>query len=168
MQWYKNASQIDPLNKAVTSKLLFNQGLANSKLNEPEDAISNLTDALSMNPMYYKALVLRANCHIVLHDYEFTITDLESARNIEVTDEAECSLGIAKSALKKIAIRNKYYNVLEINTEATIDQIKKAYKRKIIQYHSDKTTGKTGHEKNELEKILRKIQEAYRVLCLCN
>lgn len=112
--------------------------------------------------------MLRANCHIALHGYEIAITDLESAIKIEVTDEAERSFGIAKSALKKFAIRNNYYNVLEINTEATIDQIKKAYKGKIIQYHSDKTAGKTGHEKNELEKILREIQEAYRVLCLCN
>lgn len=168
MQWYKTASQIDPSNKAVTSKLFFNQGLINSKLNEPDDAISNLTDALSMNPMYYKALLLRANCHITQHDYEMAISDLDSALKIEETDEAKQSLQIAKSAVKRIAIRKKYYNVLGINTEATIDQIKKAYKGKIIQYHSDKTAGKTGHEKNELEKILREIQEAYRVLCLCN
>ena len=51
-----------------------------------------------------------------------------------------------------------YYDVLGVGRDATDDQIKKAYKRKALQFHPDKNKEEDSEEK------FKKIAEAYEVL----
>ena len=51
-----------------------------------------------------------------------------------------------------------YYEVLGVGRDATDDQIKKAYKRKALQFHPDKNKAEDSEEK------FKKIGEAYEVL----
>jgi DnaJ-class molecular chaperone len=50
------------------------------------------------------------------------------------------------------------YQILEINEHASNDEIKKAYKKKVLQYHPDKNISKTSHIK------FIKIKSAYEIL----
>jgi len=52
-----------------------------------------------------------------------------------------------------------YYNVLEISRNATADEIKKAYRKKAVQFHPDKNPGNA-----QAEKRFKEISEAYEVL----
>lgn len=55
--------------------------------------------------------------------------------------------------------KRDYYEVLEVEKTATVDQIKKAYRKKAIQYHPDKNPGD-----KEAEEKFKEAAEAYDVL----
>ena len=52
-----------------------------------------------------------------------------------------------------------YYDILEISRSATADEIKKAYRKKALQYHPDKNPGDASAEKR-----FKEVSEAYEVL----
>ncbi len=52
-----------------------------------------------------------------------------------------------------------YYDILEISRTATADEIKKAYRKKALQFHPDKNPGDS-----EAEKRFKEVSEAYEVL----
>lgn len=52
-----------------------------------------------------------------------------------------------------------YYNILGVNREATLDDIKKAYRKLALKYHPDKTKGDAAAEIK-----FKQINEAYQIL----
>lgn len=52
-----------------------------------------------------------------------------------------------------------YYDVLEVSRTATAEEIKKAYRKKALQFHPDKNPGDA-----EAEKRFKEVSEAYEVL----
>jgi molecular chaperone DnaJ len=58
-----------------------------------------------------------------------------------------------------MAAKRDYYEVLEVSKTATGDEIKKAYRKKAIQYHPDKNPGD-----KESEERFKEAAEAYEVL----
>jgi molecular chaperone DnaJ len=55
--------------------------------------------------------------------------------------------------------KTDYYDLLGVSKDASTDEIKKAYRKMAIKYHSDKNSG----DKSAEEKI-KQISEAYDVL----
>jgi len=55
--------------------------------------------------------------------------------------------------------KRDYYEVLEVTKEASVEEIKKAYRKKAIQYHPDKNPGD-----KEAEEKFKEAAEAYDVL----
>lgn len=60
--------------------------------------------------------------------------------------------------------KRDYYEVLGVDKNATQDEIKKAYRKKAIQYHPDKQKGKSEQEVKDAEEKFKEIGEAYEVL----
>lgn len=56
------------------------------------------------------------------------------------------------------------YSVLGLQHGASIDEVKKAFKKLAIQYHPDKQQGKSDNEKKQAEEKFKEINEAYSVL----
>lgn len=52
-----------------------------------------------------------------------------------------------------------YYDILEISRQATPEEVKKAYRKKALQFHPDKNPGDV-----EAEKRFKEVSEAYEVL----
>lgn len=69
----------------------------------------------------------------------------------------------AKVAHKR-AGRKDLYAILGVTSNASDDEIKRAYKKKALQYHPDKNSSKTDEEKAEAEAMFKGIGEAYEVL----
>ena len=55
---------------------------------------------------------------------------------------------------------DKYYKILELNNNATDEEIKKAYKKLAVKYHPDKNI----ENKEEAEKKFKEVAEAYEIL----
>lgn len=55
--------------------------------------------------------------------------------------------------------------MLGLTSSATDEEIKKAYRRLILQYHPDRAEGKTQAEKEESTRRFREVQEAYENIC---
>ena len=58
-----------------------------------------------------------------------------------------------------MAEKRDYYEILEVTKTATVEEIKKAYRKKAIQYHPDKNPGD-----KEAEEKFKEAAEAYDVL----
>lgn len=58
-----------------------------------------------------------------------------------------------------------WYAVLGVTSQATDDEIKKAYRKLILQYHPDKVTTDDPAKKEEATKRFREVQEAYENIC---
>src|SRR5690554_4428996 len=56
-------------------------------------------------------------------------------------------------------MKEDYYEILGISKNATAAEIKKAYRKKAIQYHPDKNPGD-----QEAEAMFKKAAEAYEIL----
>lgn len=56
------------------------------------------------------------------------------------------------------------YRVLGLQHGASIDEVKKAFKKLAVQYHPDKQQGKSDAEKKEAEEKFKEINEAYSTL----
>ena len=56
-------------------------------------------------------------------------------------------------------MKEDYYDILGVDKNATAAEIKKAYRKKAIQYHPDKNPGDT-----KAEEMFKKAAEAYEVL----
>lgn len=89
---YKEAINIDPENK----KMLFiiNQNLAatNFYLRNYADSSKYATDALKHNPIYTKALVIRAKCYSELEDFEKCIIDCKLILTLSENEEIQILL----------------------------------------------------------------------------
>jgi len=57
-----------------------------------------------------------------------------------------------------------YYSILNVNKDATKDDIKKAYKKMAMEFHPDKHMSKPENERVVLEDRFKKINEAYETL----
>ena len=59
---------------------------------------------------------------------------------------------------------NDYYKILKITPDASLEEIKLAYIRKIKKYHPDKVSEKSHDDKIKAQKMCQKINMAYHVL----
>ena len=57
-----------------------------------------------------------------------------------------------------------YYDLLELNNDATTEEIKKKYKKLALRYHPDRNTNDEETIKQQNEKKFKEITEAYNVL----
>ncbi len=61
--------------------------------------------------------------------------------------------------------KQDYYEVLGVSKDASVEEIKKSYRKLAVKYHPDRQMGKSDEEKKEAEEKFKQVAEAYEVLC---
>lgn len=160
---YTDALQIDDTNKDINSKLYYNRALVNSKMGNLRDTIQDCKCALNMNSNYLKPLLLRAKCYYTLDNFQEAVNDYEEAFKTDKSQETNRLLRDAKLSLKK-SKRKDYYKILNIDRNATDEEIKKAYRKRALVHHPDRHANASDGEKREQEKKFKEVGEAYAIL----
>nr|XP_018911332.1 PREDICTED: uncharacterized protein LOC109040028 isoform X1 [Bemisia tabaci] len=160
---YSKGLNIDPTNKAANSKLYFNRGTVNFRLNKLKDAVLDFSQAIDFDNNYFKALTKRGQCYIKLNEYEKAVYDFEKVFKNEPTYENKKMLDDAK-AMATQSKRKDYYRILGLAKTASSDEIKKAYRKLALVHHPDRHVNSSETEKVNEEKKFKELGEAYAVL----
>lgn len=121
-------------------------------------------DALRLNENSFFGLLYRSKTHLDKEEYEASIEALNKAAEArpDKQDMVNPLLQKAQIALRRSKTKD-YYKVLGVAQDADDRQIKSAYRRLSKQHHPDKAK-KQGLSKDEAEKKMASINEAYEVL----
>jgi DnaJ family protein C protein 7 len=160
---YTEALLVDPQNVKTNAKLHFNKATVAAKLKKLTESVTECNEALKLDNNYLKAILRRAACYMELQEYEEAVRDYEKACKIDKSRDNKRLLLEAKMALKK-SKRKDYYKILGIDKNATLDDIKKAYKKRAMAHHPDRHADASENEKKEQERKFKEIGEAYGIL----
>ncbi|KAL7932396.1 TPR-like protein [Trichoderma chlorosporum] len=121
-------------------------------------------EAIQLNEESFWGLLHRAKTLLKKEEFEAAIKALESAANAhpDKRDKVNPLLNKAQIDLKRSKTKD-YYKVLGVANDADERQIKSAYRKASKQFHPDKAV-KQGISKEEAEKKMQSINEAYEVL----
>lgn len=159
---FTEAIETAPANTDLTWKLLYNRAIANSKIGCIRDAIKDCSNALHRK-MLLKSLRLRAKCYIDMRSFQKAVKDYEKLLRYDHSQEVKTMIETARLALKR-SQSNNYYDILEIGKNASLTDIKKAYKQLAMIHHPDKHSNATNEEKNEQQEQFKRINKAHEVL----
>lgn len=121
-------------------------------------------ESLNLNPESLYALLYQAQKHMDNESFEAAIASLTTARDNhpESQNLINEKLEEAQTALKRSKIKD-YYKVLGVSRDADERTIRKAYRSATKIHHPDKAAAR-GESKEEAEKKMAAINEAYEVL----
>lgn len=153
----------DPANKTYNATVYSNRAAAYMKENDYITALTDINNALKLNPDFTKAYMRRGNIYTHLGKYQEAYADYEIVRERDPHyPELEQSIRLTKLEEKK-SKRKNYYKILGVEQNSTQNDIKKAYKRAALQWHPDKNS-ETEERRQLAEKTFKDIGEAYSIL----
>lgn len=122
------------------------------------------TEALALNEDSFHGLLYRAKTQTEAEDFEGAVRTLERAAETRPDKKSivDPLLNEARLALKRSKTKD-YYKVLGVARDADARQIKSAYRKMTREHHPDKAHSH-GLSKEDAEKKMAQINEAYEVL----
>ncbi|KAI9928077.1 hypothetical protein MW887_002929 [Aspergillus wentii] len=129
----------------------------------PRKAGSYCAEALELNPNSLQALLFKSQKAIDEDRFDDAIHTLNKAKEHHSNSKEIETLLQKAHALLKRSRQNDYYKVLGVGRDADGRTIKRAYRQLTKQHHPDKALSQ-GVSKEEAEKKMASINEAYEVL----
>jgi curved DNA-binding protein CbpA len=96
-----------------------------------------------------------------LEDFEKAVRDYEKAYKMYRSQESKKLLDNAKLALEN---KNDYYKIVGVRKNASLTEIRKAYKRKALDHHPDRHADESDEARREHEEKFKEIHRAYETL----
>ena len=121
------------------------------------------TEALTLNPTSLYGLLAKAQRQIDADDFEPALHTLNEAKEHHQGNQKLQQMMQEAQTLLKRSKQKDYYKVLGVPRDADERDIKKAYRRLTIKHHPDKAA-QQGLTKEDAEKKMASINEAYEVL----
>ncbi|KAL8277416.1 hypothetical protein RQP46_010138 [Phenoliferia psychrophenolica] len=156
---YTECMAIDPENETFRATVLSNRATAYLKAKEYVKATEDCDECLRLSPSYFKALRTRARVQLATEEWEGALRDFKAAYELApagTADETGLKREVkdAEAKLKKSKMKD-HYKTLGTHSEATEDEIKKAYRKSSLIHHPDK--GGTDEK-------FKEVGEAYAIL----
>lgn len=136
---------------------------AESRLKRTQKAIQSCSEALKLDENNIECLCHRAEAYLQAEDYEAAVRDYSKAQEASGGQPSQrVRQGLEKAhRLLQQSKKKDYYKVLGVSRDADQRTIKKAYRKKAIEYHPDKFQGGS---RDDAEKKMADINAAYEVL----
>mmetsp|Transcript_10796 Transcript_10796/g.19697 ORF Transcript_10796/g.19697 Transcript_10796/m.19697 type:complete len:497 (+) Transcript_10796:280-1770(+) len=158
---WMDAIKQDPNHPHTVPALQIKRCDALTKAEEGKLAVEACTEALSHDPENVDRMMALGNARLANEEYEEAVKEFERAAQKEPRNgRVREGLENAKKRLQ-MSKRKDYYKILDVKRNANEKQIKKAFRKKALQYHPDKVKPE---EQEEAEKKFREIGEAYEIL----
>lgn len=160
---YTKLLEFDPTNKKFLSVIYANRGLCYKNQKKFMEALKDMNQSIHNNPKYITGYHRRGQVYIEFKLYDEAKNDFQKMKEIDPNNkDADRLLKAANELITQGRVRD-YYKILELDRNATPEQIKKAYRKLAIKWHPDRNS-----ESEESKKIAQKkfidIGDAYNVL----
>lgn len=132
-------------------------------MNSKRKARPFCAEALDYNPTSLHGLLSKAESQIELGEYEAALQTLREANDNHPNSHPVQTLYQKAQTLLRRSKQKDYYKVLAVDREADDATIKRAYRKLTKQHHPDKAASQ-GISKEDAEKKMAAINEAYEVL----
>lgn len=158
------ALQIVPVKShGIISKLRYKLAFAKSKIGHIYDAINDCTEAIKNNWSPLSFFKLRASCYMSMRNFGKAMDDYKFLLEKEESSEVQTLLEHAQNKLKRQQ-SSDYYDILDIDRNASLANIKKAYRQLALIHHPDKNSNAPPNEISEQQEIFKTVSVAYEVL----
>lgn len=163
MQLYTECLQLDPEYRSYNAIIYCNRSAAYLRLKNLSAALADINKSIELNPNYAKAYFRRAEIKVKMEEYEDALRDFQQVQRIVPNYPSLREKMRECQELYKKASKKDYYKILGVNKDASLEDIKKAYKKLALKHHPDKNTG-SEEQRKEAEKKFKEISEAYSIL----
>ncbi|KRX04562.1 DnaJ domain [Pseudocohnilembus persalinus] len=160
INFYEQALKIDPENGCYNAIIYANMGLVFMKQEKLNEALSCLNKSIKQNKNYWKGYLRRGEIYNKQGKYEQAVADYHKVQEIDPKQDMTTYLKAAQSKIKK----KDYYEILGVSKTATDDEIKKAFKKKALQYHPDRHRSKSEEEQEATKLKFKELNEAFQTL----
>ena len=160
---YNKLLSLDNNNDFFNALVLSNRSLCYYKLKDMFKALHDINDSIKLNNNYWKSYQRRANINIKLKCPEEAKEDLKKVLQLDPTNlEAR---NLLNDILKEEKKTNKkdLYKILEVNKNATMEEIRKSFKKLAAKWHPDKN-GESEEKRMFAEVKFKEINSAYNIL----
>lgn len=160
---FTNALCVDTTNKEMNCRIFYNRGITNFQLKDYKKAYADCTEALKINEGYVKALTIRAYSHYFLDELEDSLIDCEELLRLEILQDPSKIRSLVKTA--KLQLQTKIprsnFDVLGVSLNATVNEMRSAFKKLSLMYHSDKNPDATIIDQKKFKRKFQEIKGAY-------
>ncbi|EDW25823.1 GL14339 [Drosophila persimilis] len=157
---FTDALAIDVNNTVINSKLQYNRALVNTRLGFLVHAVEDCNNVLLLNGPCLKALVLRGQCLLKLGIFEEAVADFEVALTLESSEEIKKLWRDAKQGLQRLGC----YGILGVGSNASDDDIRRAFYQKARLHHPDKHASDSNEKQEEERHKFLEVVGAYEML----
>ena len=160
---YTECLQLDPGYRAYNAIIYCNRSLAYKKKGKTNEALADINKSIELNAGNAKAFFRRGEIKMEQQDYEGALRDFQQVRQLEPRYPGLREKYIECERHHKKASKKDYYKILGVEKNASLDDIKKAYKKLALKWHPDKNN-QSEEKRAEAEKKFKEISEAYSTL----
>jgi len=161
---YTEALKIDKFNFTVNAKLLCNRAITNYKLGKVSESIDDFSKAIHTDKTYQKPYFKRGQAYMEIESFEEAVKDFEQLVKMDSKNKEYASLLVNAKQKFKESKEKDFYKLLGVEKTASVDEIKKAYKKAALIHHPDRHSVAEEHVKLFHTKKFKDIGESYGVL----